>query len=78
MIFNGRLPQINAGNHSLAYLLAYIFKTVHQISMIFSQVLEIIALSDLALVVCNKKFQTRMEFLMKQVREAMVPRVYLG
>ena len=35
---------------------AYIFKTAHQILMIFSQMLDIIALNDLALVVCTKKF----------------------
>ena len=35
---------------------AYIFKTAHQILMIFSQMLDIIALNDLVSVLCAKKF----------------------
>ena len=35
---------------------AYIFETAHQILMIFSQMLDIIAFNDLALVLCTKKF----------------------
>ena len=37
-------------------LLAYIFETAHQILMIFAQMLEIVALSDLASVLCARKF----------------------
>ena len=35
---------------------AYIFETVHQILMIFSQMLDIIALNDLASLQCTRKF----------------------
>ena len=35
---------------------AYIFETVHQILMIFSQMLDIIALNDSASVLCARKF----------------------
>ena len=35
---------------------AYIFKTAHQILMIFSQMLDIIALNDSASVLCARKF----------------------
>ena len=35
---------------------AYIFETSHQILMIFSQMLDIIALNDLAALLCTKKF----------------------
>ena len=35
---------------------AYIFETAHQILMIFGQMLDTIALNDLALVLCTKKF----------------------
>ena len=35
---------------------AYIFETAHQILMIFSQMLDIIAFHDLALVLCTKEF----------------------
>ena len=35
---------------------AYIFETPHQILMIFSQMLDIIALNDLASLLCTKKF----------------------
>ena len=35
---------------------AYIFETAHQILMIFSQMLDIIALNDLASVLCARKF----------------------
>ena len=34
----------------------YIFETAHQILMIFGQMLDTIALNDLALVLCTKKF----------------------
>ena len=34
---------------------AYIFETAHQILMIFCQMLDTIALNDLALVLCTKK-----------------------
>ena len=34
---------------------AYIFETAHQTLMIFSQMLDIIAINDLALVLCTKK-----------------------
>ena len=34
---------------------AYIFETAHQILMIFGQMLDTIALNDLALVLCTKK-----------------------
>ena len=37
-------------------LLAYIFRTVHQILMIFAQMLEIVALTDLASVLRARKF----------------------
>ena len=37
-------------------LWAYIFKIVHQILMIFAQMLEIVTGSDLALVLCARKF----------------------
>ena len=35
---------------------AYIFETAYQILMIFGQMLDTIALNDLALVLCTKKF----------------------
>ena len=35
---------------------AYIFEIAHQILMIFSQMLDIIALNDLASVMCARKF----------------------
>ena len=35
---------------------AYIFETPHQILMIFSQMLDIIVLNDLASVLCARKF----------------------
>ena len=34
---------------------AYIFETAHQILMIFGQMLDTIAVNDLALVLCTKK-----------------------
>ena len=34
----------------------YIFETAHQILMIFAQMLEIVGLSDLASVLCARKF----------------------
>ena len=40
----------------MVLLSLYFFKTAHQILLIFAQMLEIVALSDLVSVLCARKF----------------------